>query len=47
MIHFFLQRGHSLKELINLSAAERLVMMISMEIETDMQKRLMEGADKS
>ncbi|MEG1036613.1 MAG: hypothetical protein RSA49_04280 [Anaerovoracaceae bacterium] len=36
MIHFYLQKGHSIKDLRKLTTEEKLVMISSMEIEIDM-----------
>ena len=42
-LHFFMQRGHSLRELISLNPDERFIMEISMELELELQVKLMEG----
>ena len=45
-LHYYVQRGHSIKELTSLTPAERLIMNFSLEEELDMQDRLAEEMNK-
>lgn len=38
MLHYFLQRGHSLESLRHLSSAEKLVMICSMAIQIEAEE---------
>jgi hypothetical protein len=46
MVHFFLQRGHSLKELLSLTSEERMLMMMSMEIAYEEEAEIAERINK-
>ncbi len=47
MFHYYLQRGHSLKELESLSAMEKAFFMAGMQLEAERKNQLVEGMSKA